>query len=124
MVDGKYALRGNRITFEIAGYDKTKPLVIDPVLSYSTYLGGSGGDVAFGIAVDSKSGDAFITGQRSRRRRPGGAEPVQHGELKEAEAFTAVQVDPPHPPGHPANRQTQVTGKISRLIGGHIAKLA
>jgi len=61
-VDGKYVLQGNRITFEIASYDNTKPLVIDPVLSYSTYLGGSGGDVAFGIAVDG-SGNAYATGQ-------------------------------------------------------------
>src|SRR5207253_1131168 len=51
----------NRIHFEIPNYDKTKPLVIDPTLIYSTYLGGSGADFGFAIAVDS-SGNAYVTG--------------------------------------------------------------
>jgi hypothetical protein len=50
-----------RVTFEIAVYDHTKPLVIDPILSYSTYLGGSSNDQGLGIAVDS-SGNAYVTG--------------------------------------------------------------
>jgi hypothetical protein len=45
----------------VAGYDPQKPLVIDPVLSYSTYLGGSGFDYGSGVAVDS-AGNAYVTG--------------------------------------------------------------
>ena len=48
--------------FELGAYDPTLPLVIDPVLVYSTYLGGSGNEMATGIAVDS-FGNAHITGQ-------------------------------------------------------------
>jgi hypothetical protein len=44
-------------------------LVIDPVLKYATYLGGTGGDVAYGIAVDS-SGNAYITGTTSSANFP------------------------------------------------------
>ncbi len=47
--------------FKIASYDSSKKLIIDPVLVYSTYLGGSGGDSAAAIAVDS-SGNAYVTG--------------------------------------------------------------
>lgn len=47
--------------FEIAGYDRKLPLVIDPVLVYTTYLGGSYTDKANGIAVDS-AGCAYIAG--------------------------------------------------------------
>lgn len=54
---------GRQVRFQIAKYDHTKPLVIDPTLalSYSTYLGGSADDVAYGLAVDS-SGNAYLTG--------------------------------------------------------------
>jgi len=47
--------------FNVASYDHTKELVIDPVLDYSTYLGGSTADFGRDIAVDN-SGAVYITG--------------------------------------------------------------
>lgn len=41
-----------QVSFKLAAYDRRVPLVIDPVLMYSTFLGGSGEDVVYGIAVD------------------------------------------------------------------------
>ena len=62
LIDGHYVLKSDgEVTFEIAPYDRTLPLIIDPVLSYSTYLGGSDMDYANGIAVDP-SGNAYVTG--------------------------------------------------------------
>lgn len=52
------------VGFQLASYDRLKPVVIDPVLLYSTYLGGSGGgigDGGSGIAVDA-AGQAYVTG--------------------------------------------------------------
>ncbi|MEO7658140.1 MAG: SBBP repeat-containing protein, partial [Pyrinomonadaceae bacterium] len=49
------------VGFEVAEYDTTKPLVIDPVLVYSTYLGGSGEDDANSITVDA-AGNAYVIG--------------------------------------------------------------
>ena len=39
------------VGFEVGEYDKSKSLIIDPVISYSTYLGGNGGNGVYSIAV-------------------------------------------------------------------------
>jgi hypothetical protein len=69
-IAGGYRLEGeNLVGFEVATYDVTKTLVVDPTLVYSTYLGGSGTDVAYGIAVDS-AGHAYVTGYTSSANFP------------------------------------------------------
>jgi hypothetical protein len=61
-VPGGYLLKGNNeVAFQVAGYDARSPLVIDPILGYSTYLGGSMSDRAAAIAVDNV-GSAYVTG--------------------------------------------------------------
>jgi len=65
-IAGNYVLQGgDRVGFQVAAYDPRRPLVIDPILSYSTYLGGSGDEnVSFdfvGVAVDA-SGNVYVTG--------------------------------------------------------------
>ncbi len=54
-------LSENRVGLKIGAYDHSRELVIDPYLSYSTLLGGSGGDSAAAITVDSY-GRAYVTG--------------------------------------------------------------
>ncbi|MBL8216929.1 MAG: SBBP repeat-containing protein, partial [Bryobacterales bacterium] len=66
---GRYKLTGNEVSFALGAYDRNLPLVIDPVLSYSGYLGGSGGDAAYGVAVDS-AGNAYIVGQTTSGNFP------------------------------------------------------
>ncbi|MGD0092138.1 MAG: SBBP repeat-containing protein, partial [Planctomycetota bacterium] len=77
-VAGRYVLQGESgpgtrmVSFEVAKYDPSKPLVIDPVLVYSTFYGDlpsteaapsdlSGDDGGMGIALDS-AGNAYVTG--------------------------------------------------------------
>lgn len=62
LINGEYVLlASNDIGFKIGDHDKNLSLVIDPVLSYSTYLGGSDSDTGADIAIDD-SGHAYITG--------------------------------------------------------------
>ena len=62
VVDGGYVVNDpTHISFHVAHHDSAKPLEIDPVLVYSTYLGGSGTDQPTGIAVDN-TGSAYIAG--------------------------------------------------------------
>jgi hypothetical protein len=54
----------NQVRFALGRYDHKEPLIIDPVLSYSTYLGGSapgGSSIGYAIAADP-SGNAYIVG--------------------------------------------------------------
>jgi hypothetical protein len=65
LVEASFAVDGKQqsVGFDLGAYDRSRPLVIDPVLlAYSTYLGGTtGGTSGNGIAVDS-SGAAYVTG--------------------------------------------------------------
>ncbi len=55
-IAGSFALRGNNgVGFEVGEYDHSRTLVIDPVLAYSTHLGGPGGESCGAIA-----GAAFV----------------------------------------------------------------
>jgi hypothetical protein len=72
-IAGKFVIAADhRVRFAVANYDRSQPLILDPILNYSTYLGGSGDDGAFGIALDS-AGDAFVAGLTTSIDFPAGA---------------------------------------------------
>ena len=76
-VQGGFVLKGQTITFSVGAYDRSRPLVIDPTLSYSSYLGGgsragvlgNGTDFGFGVAADA-SGNAYVGGQTAAASFP------------------------------------------------------
>jgi hypothetical protein len=62
-VAGGYRLvGGHQVGFALANYDRRKPLVIDPVMEYASYLGGNLIDAGYAIAVDV-AGNAYIAGR-------------------------------------------------------------
>ncbi|HYP40888.1 MAG TPA: SBBP repeat-containing protein, partial [Chloroflexia bacterium] len=63
-VDARYQLAGDGvISFLLGAYNPAYQLTIDPTISYSTYLGGTGWDICVGIAVHN--GNAYVTGWTS-----------------------------------------------------------
>jgi hypothetical protein len=76
-IAGRFVLQNdNQVGFRIDAYDASRPLVIDPVLSYSTYLGGSGQDEGQAVAVDG-AGNAYVTGWTTSANFPATAGSAQ-----------------------------------------------
>lgn len=92
-VEGSFVVAEDTFGFDVADYDKSYPLIIDPLtLSYSTYLGGSLEDRGYGIAVDS-SQNAYVTGYTMSLNfptTPGAVQPMLRGPL---DAFV-TKLDP------------------------------
>jgi uncharacterized protein (TIGR03437 family) len=91
-VNGAFAAAGQEVRFRLGSYDRSKPLVIDPALSYVTYLAGTGADQigqvtgplsngsSQGIAIDA-AGSAYVTGATASADFPT-KNPYQAGQSK------------------------------------------
>src|SRR5712691_10605044 len=90
-VAANYVLESkNRVGVQVAAYDRTQPLIIDPVLVYSTYLGGSGADIARGIAADPvTSGIVYVAGETASANFPATGGSFQPTFSKGADCFVA-----------------------------------
>lgn len=86
-VDGRFTLdnthgQGLEVAFAVGDYDRSLPLVIDPILTYSTFLGGSISDAPGGLAVDA-NGRSYIAGSTISLdfpTTPGSVQPVSGGQ--------------------------------------------
>jgi hypothetical protein len=92
-LSASYALQGhNRVGFVVPDYDPREPLIIDPVLFYSTYLGGNGGDTGNAVALDTLN-DAYVTGSTASTNFPTNT-PYQKAYGGDTDAFvTMVRYD-------------------------------
>src|SRR3984885_3228500 len=71
-VDARFVVHENRVSFSLGNYDRSRQLVIDPTVTYSTYLGGSAEDDAIAITADGSS-NAYITGKTDSTNFSGAA---------------------------------------------------
>jgi hypothetical protein len=70
-IGGRFRVQRDRtVSFETSPYDHSRPLVIDPVIKYTSYLGGSGQDVGTAITTD-KSGNVYVGGSTVAADFPG-----------------------------------------------------
>jgi alpha-tubulin suppressor-like RCC1 family protein len=62
-IAGGYRLMdAHTVGFAVGAYDHSRPLIIDPVLGFSTYFGGTAGEAAWAVALD-QNGNIYITGE-------------------------------------------------------------
>jgi hypothetical protein len=61
LVAGSFVLKDGIVSFKVGDFDPSRHLIVDPVLAYSSYLGGTGVDEGRGIAVDSQ-GSVYVHG--------------------------------------------------------------
>ncbi len=69
-VEGEFVLSGKHTArFSVGAYDRSRALVIDPVMTYGTLLGGSLGEAAAGVAIDAQ-GNLYVVGTTSSPNFP------------------------------------------------------
>ena len=92
-VTAAFERRGRtRVAFRVGSYDRAKSLVIDPVLLYATYLGGSGFETSSSVAVDA-AGSAYVLGDTASTNFPTAAQGLDAGGGGPSDVFVA-KVDP------------------------------
>ena len=86
-VDSRFRIEGGAVGFELGSYDRSRPLVIDPlVLAYSTYLGGNDDEDLNGLAVDG-SGNTYLAGATLSANFPTTAGAPQASRSASTDAF-------------------------------------
>ena len=69
-VTSRYTLlEDGSVGFEVGSYDASRELVIDPILAYGTYLGGSGGEQIWNMDTDA-AGNVYVTGYTTSTNLP------------------------------------------------------
>jgi hypothetical protein len=97
LVEGRYRLDGGKVSFDIGKYDHARPLVIDPVLVSSTYLGGGSADSGFGVAVDG-AGNMYVVGSTDSSDFPTEG-PVQPDLVENGDVHTDAFITKLNPTG-------------------------
>jgi len=93
-VQGAFVLRGpNRAGFTVGSYDRSRELIIDPILDFSTYFGGSGDEHSTSVAVDG-SFNIYLAGSTTSADLPAATGAFQ-GTLNGAQNVYIAKIQPP-----------------------------
>lgn len=94
-VEGSFVLRGrNRAGFAIGSYDRSRELVIDPILTFSTYFGGTGDELSTKVAVDG-SFNIYLTGSTTSPDLPATAGVLQSALAGTGPNAYVAKISPP-----------------------------
>ena len=92
VIPSRYVRAGVGFGFEVGEYDRSRPLVIDPALMYSSYLGGTNVDEGHAIAVDP-AGSAYVAGLAGSTNFPPPG-PIQPGGTGGGADAFVLKLDP------------------------------
>ena len=93
-VEASFILHGNnRAGFAVGPYDHSRELVIDPILNFSTYFGGSGDELSSSVAVDGNF-NIYLAGSTTSTNLPATGGSLQ-GTLKGAQNVYIAKISPP-----------------------------
>jgi hypothetical protein len=84
----RYRIRGQNVRFDLGNYNRHLKLVIDPILTYSTYLGASGGETAYGVVLDA-TGNVYMTGTTASANFPAASSAFQPTYAGDGDIFVA-----------------------------------
>ncbi|MGB9360527.1 MAG: SBBP repeat-containing protein [Candidatus Sulfotelmatobacter sp.] len=94
-VEGHFVLRAaKRVGFEIGAYDRTRELVIDPTISYSTYFGGATGATSSPSIAVNGNGNIFIAGSTTTNDLPLSATTPYQSTLTGAQNVFIAELNP------------------------------
>jgi uncharacterized repeat protein (TIGR01451 family) len=95
VVEGSFVLLGeNRAGFAIGAYDRSRELVIDPILNFSTYFGGAGDEHSTSVAVDA-SLNVYLTGSTTSTSLPAAGGTVFQTTLTGTQNIYVAKIQPP-----------------------------
>ncbi|MCK6474435.1 MAG: PKD domain-containing protein [Planctomycetes bacterium] len=103
----------SRVTFRLGAYDATLPLVIDPTLLYSTFLGGTGGEDLTMLRVDD-DGNAYVACETESLNFPGASGNFQATSAGDTDVFVAIL----NPSGSALLYGSYLGGSNSEFLGG------
>jgi hypothetical protein len=118
-VASRFVLRGDDVVgFDVGDYDPAEPLVIDPPLAYSTFLGGDGSDRVNAIAVDAQ-GMVYVAGQTSSLAGPEPSDFPTKNPLPGGEQLGTYSLPSPDPRPFPSIRKYDAfVGKLDTTKSG------
>jgi Bacterial Ig domain/Beta-propeller repeat/Carboxypeptidase regulatory-like domain/IPT/TIG domain/Bacterial TSP3 repeat len=111
-VASRYVVKGRQVGFAVGAYDATRELVIDPILVYSTYLGGAGSDGANAVTLDS-AGNIYVTGYTASANFPT-VNPRQSTNMGANDVFVTKL----NPSGSAILYSTYLGGTVNRRVSG------
>jgi photosystem II stability/assembly factor-like uncharacterized protein len=114
-VKGEYVIKRNEIGFKVKTYDSRRPLIIDPILSYSTLLGAGSNEQGNSIAVDAQ-GNAYITGPSGS-----GNFPTTAGAFQTTGSFGGAFITKLDATGSNLIYSTYLSGPSGQTVGTGIA---